>query len=320
MAHRREAARQWIRSLVSPGGYRALFHPKTHFEDDQPLKAVGPGTEYYATTAIADHGIKYLSEHAVEHGGHPFILYLAFTAPHFPLHARPEDITGYRGRYRAGWEAVRLERWNKIQNLGLVRGKLSEVEREIGPPYDFPNALALLGPREVNRPLPRDQLSVEREFQSVKMTLHAAMVDRMDREIGRVLGQLRRMGAFEDTLIFFLSDNGAGAEIMVRDDGHDPMAAPGSAASHLCLGPGWSSVANTPFRRHKTWVHEGGIATPFIVHCGMAGRRKGDAARTLAISSIWCLQFWKSLVQRHERTRLLSPRRNYREKAWYRPS
>jgi arylsulfatase A-like enzyme len=98
------------------------------------------------------------------------------------------------------------------------------------------------------------------------MAIHAAMVDRMDREIGRVLNQLRAMGAFEDTLILFLSDNGATAEIMVRDDGHDPAAPPGSAASHLCLGPGWSTVCNTPFRRHKTWVHEGGIATPLIVH------------------------------------------------------
>src|SRR5690606_14429569 len=89
---------------------------------------------------------------------------------------------------------------------------------------------------------------------------------RMDREIGRVLEQLREMGAFENTLVLFLSDNGASAEIMVRDDGHDPQAAPGSAATYLCLGPGWSTTANTPFRRHKTWVHEGGIATPLIAH------------------------------------------------------
>ena len=81
------------------------------------------------------------------------------------------------------------------------------------------------------------------------------------------------MGAFENTLIFFMSDNGASAEIMVRDDGHDPAAAAGSAASHLCLGPGWSTVANTPFRRHKTWVHEGGIATPLVVHWPKGIRR-----------------------------------------------
>ncbi|MFO1095160.1 MAG: sulfatase-like hydrolase/transferase [Planctomycetaceae bacterium] len=98
------------------------------------------------------------------------------------------------------------------------------------------------------------------------MAIHAAMVDRMDQEIGRILDQLRVMGVFDNTLILFLSDNGASAEIMVRGDGHDPQAPPGSAATHLCLGPGWSSVSNTPFRRHKTWVHEGGICTPLIVH------------------------------------------------------
>jgi arylsulfatase len=100
------------------------------------------------------------------------------------------------------------------------------------------------------------------------------MIDRMDREIGRVLDQLRAMNALENTLIFFLSDNGASAEIMVRDDGHDPEASPGSAATYLCLGPGWSTTCNTPFRRHKTWVHEGGITTPLVVHWprGIAAR------------------------------------------------
>jgi arylsulfatase len=96
------------------------------------------------------------------------------------------------------------------------------------------------------------------------MAIHAAMIDRMDREIGRVIDQLKTMKAYENTLIVFLSDNGASAEIMVRADGHDPKAAPGSAATYLCLGPGWSTTCNTPFRKHKTWVHEGGIATPFI--------------------------------------------------------
>jgi arylsulfatase len=98
------------------------------------------------------------------------------------------------------------------------------------------------------------------------MAIHAAMVDRMDREIGRIIAQLRAMNAFENTLIFFASDNGASAEIMVRGGGHDPGAEPGSAATHLCLGPGFSSACNTPHRRHKTWVHEGGISTPLVVH------------------------------------------------------
>jgi arylsulfatase len=106
------------------------------------------------------------------------------------------------------------------------------------------------------------------------MSVHAAMVHRMDTEIGRVVAQLRAMNALDNTLILFLSDNGASAEIMIRGDGHDRAAAPGSAGTFLCLGPGWSSAANTPFRRHKVWVHEGGIATSFIAHWpqGIAAR------------------------------------------------
>ena len=119
----------------------------------------------------------------------------------------------------------------------------------------------------MNRPLPWKDLTAEqRAFQADKMAVHAAMVDRMDREIGRVLAQLKAMGALDNTLVFFLSDNGASAEIMVRGDGHDPHAECGTGATFLSIGPGWSSLCNTPFRRHKTWVHEGGISTPLIVH------------------------------------------------------
>jgi arylsulfatase len=89
----------------------------------------------------------------------------------------------------------------------------------------------------------------------------------MDSQIGRIFDFIKQDSArWENTLVLFLSDNGASAEIMVRGDGHNPNAAAGSAQSYLCLGPGWSSVSNTPFRRHKTWVHEGGIATPMIAH------------------------------------------------------
>jgi arylsulfatase len=106
------------------------------------------------------------------------------------------------------------------------------------------------------------------------------MIDRMDREIGRFIKQLKQMRQFENTLIFFASDNGASAEIMVRNGGHDPTAEPGSAATYLCLGPGFSSAANTPFRRHKTWVHEGGISTPLIVHWPRGIRDRGELRRT----------------------------------------
>jgi arylsulfatase len=98
------------------------------------------------------------------------------------------------------------------------------------------------------------------------MAIHAAMVDRMDREIGRVLDQVRRSGQWENTIIFFASDNGASAERLVRGDGHDPAAPPGSARSFLCIEPPWANLANTPLRKSKIFTHEGGIATPLIVH------------------------------------------------------
>jgi arylsulfatase len=170
---------------------------------------------------------------------------------------------------------VREERWKRMKKMGIIRHELPALERDVGPPYPFPEAMKKFGPHEINRPLPwRELTEDQRAFQAAKMAIHAAMIDRLDREVGRVLHQLRIMGALDNTLILFLSDNGASAEMMVRDDGHDPKAAPGSAATHLCIGPGWSSTANTPLRRHKTWVHEGGISTPLIVHWP-----KGIAAR-----------------------------------------
>ncbi len=155
------------------------------------------------------------------------------------------------------------------------------MELQVGPPYFFPDAFEKLGPAEIAKPLPWDELTLEQQaFQAAKMAVHAAMVDRMDQNIGRVLAQLQEMGAWEDTLILFASDNGASAEIMVRGDGHDPNAPPGSGKTFLCLGPGWSSASNTPFRRHKTWVHEGGIATPFIAHWPRGISAAGELRRT----------------------------------------
>ena len=252
-------------------------NPRVVNEDGRQAPPVEPGTGYYATTAIAENAIKYLKEHAEKYRDHPFFLYLAFNAPHFPLQAPPNDIARYRQRYRDGWDAIRAQRWQRIKDLGLLTGSLSAVEHAIGPPYHFPKALEALGPDEVNRPVPWGTLTEsQRVFQVTKMGIYAAMIDRMDREIGRVLEQLRTMGALENTLIFVLSDNGASAEIMVRDDGHNPAAPAGSAGTHLCLGPGWATVANTPFRRHKTWVHEGGIATPLIVHWPQGVAARGE--------------------------------------------
>ena len=120
--------------------------------------------------------------------------------------------------------------------MKLVATSLSKMELDVGPPYHFPKDLHKLGPEEVYRPFPWDSLSEEQKrFQATKMAIHAAMIDRMDIEIGRVIDQLKAMGAFENTIICFASDNGASAEIMVRSNGHDPSVPLGSAASYLCL-------------------------------------------------------------------------------------
>jgi len=249
--------------------------------DDKPVKPATNESGYYATIAIADHAIDCLKDHAANHAGQPFFHYVAFIAPHFPLHALPQDIAKYRDKYLAGWEAMREVRFGRQKEMGIVNTTLSALERNVGPPYAFPDAIKQLGPGEVNRPLPWGELSDEqRRFQATKMAIHAAMVDRMDQEIGRIIAQLKAMKAYENTIIFFASDNGASAEMMIRDGGHDPQAPPGSAKSYLCLGPGFSSACNTPFRRHKTWVHEGGISTPLVVHWPAGISAKGELRHT----------------------------------------
>lgn len=260
-----------------------FFTAKGNSIDDVPVKVPADEKDYYATIATADHAIDCLKDHAANHAAKPFFHYIPFIAPHFPLHALPEDIAKYRDKYLDGWEKLRAARFARQKEMGITNTTLSALEREVGPPYAFPDDIEKLGPGEVNRPLPWSELTDEqRRFQATKMAIHAAMIDRMDQEIGRILAQIKAMGAFENTLIFFASDNGASAEIMVRNGGHDPAAPPGSAASYLCLGPGFSSAANTPHRRHKTWVHEGGISTPLIAHWPAGISAKGELRRTPA--------------------------------------
>ena len=241
------------------------FAPKQHTEDDKALPPADPKGDYYSSTAIADHAITHINDHAAKFPKQPFFEFVAFTAPHFPLQAPAADVAKYRKKYLAGWDVLREERWKRMRGLNLG-DTLSPIERDLGPPYVFPADIQKLGPNELSRPLVWKDLSREQqEFQANKMAVHAAMVDRMDQEIGRILAQLRKAEMLDNTLVVFLSDNGASAEIMVRGDGHDIHAECGTGATFLSIGPGWSSLCNTPFRRHKTWVHEGGIHTPFIV-------------------------------------------------------
>lgn len=245
------------------------FYPTNHQLDDKKLPPVERDSGYYTATAVADYMIKFLDEHQKNYSDKPFFAYLAFTQPHFPIQAPQSDIDIYKERYKAGWDVLREERFKKVKKLGIVKCDLPPLEPEVFPSWNLPEPklIEIFGEGECGRAMPWKKLSqAQKEFQSIKMAIHAAMIHRMDIEIGRVLEKIKSMGVFENTVIMFLSDNGASAEIIVRGDRHDKNAPPGSGKTFLSLGPGWSTAANTPFRLHKSWVHEGGISTPFIVY------------------------------------------------------
>jgi arylsulfatase len=240
--------------------HNRFFAPQNHTEDDQPLPPVDPAKPHYVTTGIADHAIRCLADHAANHVAKPFFHYLCFTSPHFPLHALQEDIDRYRGRFKEGYDALRERRLAHLRDQGILRCELSPRTGGLKPWVELTAA--------------------EREHFEIRMAIHAAMVDRMDREIGRVIEQLKAMKAFENTAIFFLSDNGASAESLVRGDGHDPSAPPGSAKTFLCLESAGANVANAPLRLSKMFVHEGGIATPLVVHWPKGIAERGALRQT----------------------------------------
>ncbi|MFM8579565.1 MAG: sulfatase-like hydrolase/transferase, partial [Planctomycetaceae bacterium] len=252
-------------SLQIEGGQNDFFDPEGVTVDGKPIAA---GQDFYVTTAVGEHAVDCLESHAITHSGKPFFSYVAFTSPHFPLQAPQDLVAKYRDRYATGWGKIQEARFRRLKEIGIVSSDLATMERDVGPPYPpKPEVLARLGDGELDRPLPWTDLTPSQHvFQSTKMAIHAAMVEVMDRAIGRIIGQLESMNVLDDTFILFASDNGASAEIMIRGKGHDPVRPAGSSGTFLCLGPGWSSCANTPFRRHTTWVHEGGIASPWIVH------------------------------------------------------
>ena len=266
------------------GGERSGCDWDRYF-DSKPWKEDGfsapakPGEDYYSTIAIADHAIECLKLHKEKHGSKPFFQYIAFYSPHFPLQAIQKDIDSYRDAYLEGWDVVRRRRWERMKKMGIVNCALSQRDTDIVPSWNLkPEQLKeRIGPGEAARAVAWETLSEEQKrFQAGKMAIHAAMITRMDLEIGRVVQQLKDMGAYENTLILFASDNGASAEQIIRGDGHDPSAAMGSAKSYLCLGPGFSTAANTPFRLHKHWNHEGGISSPFIAHWPEGIRAGGE--------------------------------------------
>ena len=244
-----------------------FFTQSRHEVDGKALAK--PEEGYYSTTAIADHAVTFLKEHKQEHARNPFFLYLAFHSPHFPLQAPAADIEHYKDRFTEGWDTARERKAQRMQRMGLINCPGAPLEESMWTKWNTPDneLIEKIGPGEVTRAVPWSTLTAEQKsFQRLKMAIHAAMITRMDTEIGKVMDQLKAMGVERDTVVMFLSDNGASSEQLIRADGHDKNAPAGSARSYLGLGPGWSSNSNAPFRLHKSWVNEGGIASPLIVH------------------------------------------------------
>ena len=240
-------------------GATHFFSPHYMLEDDRRVEIIPD--DFYFTDAITDKAIAMVEEGG--DAGQPFFLYLAHTAPHWPLHALPEDIARYDGVYNKGWDAIRAARHEELNGRNILRSNWS------------------ISPRD-DEVMPWAQAGAK-DWEASKMAAYAAMVDRMDQSIGRFIAALKRMGQYENTLILFLSDNGGCAELMAEDGwvkffpdkthdgrqiamGNIEGLAPGGPLTYQSYDRPWANVSNAPFRLYKHYVHEGGISTPLVVH------------------------------------------------------
>ena len=214
--------------------------------------------DFYSTNAFTDFAIKFLNE--TDQQDRPFFLYLAHNAPHFPLHALPEDIEKYRGRYSVGWDVIRRRRHERLQQLGVT-----DHTWRLSPRDPKVEAWETLTPPQV-------------EFLEPMMEVYAAMVDRLDQNIGRLTEHLESTGQLENTLIFFFSDNGACPYQRLRN----PGVAPGPAESDVAYDARWANMCNAPLRLYKQYASEGGTSTPMIVHWPKGITRAGTLSRFTA--------------------------------------
>ncbi len=210
--------------------------------------------DWYSTDLWTDYGLRFIDEALTVKK--PFFLYLAHNAPHFPLQAPQAEIAQFRGKYQAGWDALRTQRHAKQLELGVV-----DKAWPLAPRPDLIQAW--------------DSLSAERKdhFDQI-MAIYAACVAHMDKSIGVLVAGLKQRGQLDNTLILFMSDNGGNAES--GPDGRLDGLPPGSAKSDVYCGQSWAMLENTPFRRYKHFNHEGGIATPLIAHwpAGIAAKNE----------------------------------------------
>jgi len=232
-------------SYYKPIAYRQNMTPVRWMLDDSDF--FPPDTGFYFTDAITDYAISFLKDKKDREK--PFFLYLPFTAPHWPLHALPEDIAKYRGKYLKGWDAIREERYQRMIKMGILDSSVK------------------LSPKDAASPDWQSLSQEEKVSWDLRMAVYAAMIDRMDQNIGRVIDHLKKTGDLDNTLIIFLSDNGGCHEnTRTQKNFLKTKGETGSPDSFEAIEIPWANVCNTPFRMFKHWVHEGGIATPFIAY------------------------------------------------------
>ena len=235
---------------VKPEGRRGLVFM------NEPVEAPDG---FYVTDAFTDYACEFV-EDSVESDDRPFFLYLAYNAPHWPLQAKTKELEKYEGKYAAGWEALSRQRLSRQIEIGLADPSWTPAPHE--------------GPEWARLPLE------QRRILDLRMAAYAGCIDSVDQNIGKLVAKLKALGQYENTVMFFLSDNGACAEGGVLGSGdeeslRDAMSTQGTAGPRV--GRAWANASNTPFRLYKHFVHEGGMATPLIVHWpdGISKGRRG---------------------------------------------
>ena len=227
--------------------------PRRWAIDLQEFRPWTPPKTFYTTDAFTDYALQYLDQYKGE--DKPWFLYVAYTCPHYPLHAWPDDVARYRGKYLKGWDALRRERHKRQLAMGLVRKQWQ------------------LSPRDERSPAWDD--AKNKDEWDLKMAVYAAMIDRMDQNIGRLLAKIKELGELDNTLVLFLADNGGCAENV----NNTPKIPPGPVESYRTCDLPWANAQNTPFRKFKSWDHEGGISTPLIAHWPAVIKQRGALTR-----------------------------------------
>ncbi|MQA04993.1 MAG: sulfatase-like hydrolase/transferase [Streptosporangiales bacterium] len=253
-------------------GGGSFWQPHTLMDGEERLDQDELPADFYYTDAISDRAVRYVEEHQESRPDDPMFMYVTYTAPHWPLHAPDETIARYKGVFDDGWDALREQRMRRLVDFGVIdpQWPMSDRDPVVGPWHD----------------------ADEHEWEAHRMAVFAAQIDHIDQGVGRVIDALEAAGRLDNTLIVFLSDNGACAENVeewvprflalndtTRDgqpvvSGNHPDVFPGPDSTYASYGRAWANLSDTPFREYKHWVHEGGIASPFVVHwpAGLPGR------------------------------------------------